>query len=100
VMRLSAVPGRAGGGAVELSANEWLKAEQLSEDYWLYIVTDALSSPSLHLVQDPARRLGREEVVPQVRYRVREEGWQRVAESTTEYAAESHRRVGGSAFER
>jgi hypothetical protein len=84
-IRYVEVKGRAGEGAVELSANEWLKAEQLGEDYWLYIVTDALISPSLHRVQNPARRLSREDVVPQVRYRVAQEGWHRVAESTAEY---------------
>jgi hypothetical protein len=42
------------------------------EAYWLYIVTGALQAPALHLVQDPAHRLPREEVIPQVRYRVAE----------------------------
>jgi hypothetical protein len=32
----------AGVGSVELSANEWLKAEQLGDEYWLYVVTDTL----------------------------------------------------------
>jgi hypothetical protein len=79
------VKGRPDEGGVELSANEWLKAEQLGEDYWLYIVTNALTSPSLHLVQDPVHRLGREEAVSQVQYRIAREGWGRVAEATTEY---------------
>ena len=38
-----------------------------------------------YLVQDPARRLPREEVVPQVRYRVAQQGWYRVAESGSEW---------------
>jgi superfamily II DNA or RNA helicase len=84
-IRYIEVKGRAGVGAVELSANEWLKAEQLGEDYWLYIVIDARESPALYLVQDPARRLRREEVVPRVRYRVTQEGWYRVAESAVTY---------------
>jgi hypothetical protein len=84
-IRYIEVKGRAAVGAVELSANEWLKAEQLGEDYWLYIVTDATSSPSLYRVQDPAHRLPREEVVPQVRYRVGREGWNQVAESAVDY---------------
>jgi len=79
------VKGRAGVGAVELSGNEWLKAEQLGEAYWLYIVTDALTLPSLHVVQDPAHRLARQEVIPQVRYRVVQQGWRRVAEAAVEY---------------
>jgi len=84
-LRYIEVKGRAGVGAVELSANEWLKAEQLGPDYWLYIVTAAVQSPQLYLVQDPAHRLQREDVVPQVRYRVTTEGWGRVAESVVEY---------------
>ena len=84
-LRYIEVKGRAGAGAVELSANEWLEAEQLGEDYWLYVVTDALTAPALHCVQDPAHRLSREEVVPQVRYRVAQEGWGRVAESAGGY---------------
>ena len=88
-VRYVEVKGRAGVGAVELSENEWLKAEQLGEAYWLYIVTDALKAPALYLVQDPARRLPREEVVPQVRYRVAQQGWNRVAESAVTYQTET-----------
>jgi hypothetical protein len=88
-VRYIEVKGRAGVGAVELSENEWLKAEQLGEAYWLYIVTDALTSPGLHVVQDPAHRLAREEVIPQVRYRVVQQGWARVAESGVEYRIET-----------
>ncbi len=84
-VRYIEVKGRAGMGAVELSGNEWLKAEQLGEAYWLYVVTDALAAPSLHAVQDPAHRLAREEVIPQVRYRVAQQGWRRVAEAAVEY---------------
>jgi superfamily II DNA or RNA helicase len=84
-VRYIEVKGRAGVGAVEISQNEWLKAEQLGAQYWLYIVTDALESPALYLVQDPAHRLPREEVVPRVRYRVAQQGWHRVAEPAVEY---------------
>lgn len=84
-VRYIEVKGRAATGAVELSANEWLKAEQLGADYWLYVVTEAIQSPSLHLVQDPAHRLSEQEVIPQVRYRVAQEGWHRVAELPAEY---------------
>ncbi|MCL4302335.1 MAG: DEAD/DEAH box helicase [Anaerolineae bacterium] len=84
-VRYIEVKGRAATGAVELSANEWLKAEQLGLDYWLYVVTEAVQSPSLHRVQDPAHRLSEQEVIPQVRYRVAQEGWHRVAELPAEY---------------
>jgi len=87
-VRYIEVKGRAMVGAVEFSENEWLKAEQLGEDYWLYIVTDALRASDLHLVQDPARRLPREEVAPHVRYRVAQQGWSRVAERPVKYGME------------
>jgi len=54
-------------------------------NYWLYIVTNAPTSPALHLIQDPARRLSREDVVPRVRYRVTQDGWGRVAEQVSIY---------------
>jgi hypothetical protein len=42
-------------------------------------VTDALKAPALYRVRDPANRLPREEVVPQVRYRVAQQGQHQVA---------------------
>jgi hypothetical protein len=90
-VRYIEVKGRAGVGAVEIFENEWLKAEQLGEGYWLYIVTDALQAPALYLVQDPARKLPLEEVIPQVRYRVAQKGWKQVAESTVGYKVSAGR---------
>lgn len=36
-----------------LTPNEWSAAERLREDYWLYVVVDAVSAPALHRIQDP-----------------------------------------------
>jgi superfamily II DNA or RNA helicase/DNA-binding XRE family transcriptional regulator len=48
------VKGRAGVGEVEVSANEWAKACNLRDDYWLYVVYDcATPKPRLVRVQDP-----------------------------------------------
>ena len=52
------VKGRAGTGAVEVSANEWAKACNLRERYWLYVVYDcATPQPRLAKVRDPFGRL-------------------------------------------
>ena len=52
------VKGRAGTGAVEVSANEWAKACNLRERYWLYVVYDcATPRPRLVKVRDPFARL-------------------------------------------
>ena len=52
------IKGRAGVGEVEVSANEWAKACNLRDSYWLYVVYDcATSNPRLVRVQDPFGRL-------------------------------------------
>ena len=78
--RFIEVKGRAGVGPVVLTPNEWIAARRLGAHYWLYIVTEALTSPRLHLIQDPAARLKPGEEVQVVRYVVDQEEWQRHAE--------------------
>ncbi len=52
------VKGRADGGLVELSQNEWSKACNLRGRYWLYVVYHcATTAPVLHRIQDPFGQL-------------------------------------------
>ena len=52
------VKGRAGTGDVELTENEWAKACNERERYWLYVVYDCGSPhPRLRRVQDPFKQL-------------------------------------------
>lgn len=52
------VKGRAETGDIEVSANEWAKACNMREGYWLYAVYDCgTPSPRLVQVQDPFARL-------------------------------------------
>jgi len=52
------VKGRMRGQAVRLTTNEWYKAQQLAETYWLYVVWDPLGrSPELVRIQNPAVQL-------------------------------------------
>jgi superfamily II DNA or RNA helicase len=60
--RFIEVKGRAGTGEVALTANEYRTAQRLGEDYWLYVVFDCATTPSLNAIQDPAK-LGWEPVV-------------------------------------
>ncbi len=49
------VKGRKRGQPVRLTTNEWYKADQLGETYWLYVVWDPLGeSPELVRIQNPA----------------------------------------------
>ena len=52
------VKGRAGTGGVEMSDNEWAKACNLRDEYWLYVVFDcATPHPRLVRVRDPFAKL-------------------------------------------
>ena len=52
------VKGRAGSGSVEVSDNEWAKACNLRNEYWLYVVYDcATPRPRLLRVRDPFAKL-------------------------------------------
>ncbi len=52
------VKGSAGAGNVEISDNEWAKACNLRNDYWLYVVFDcATPHPRLVRVRDPFAKL-------------------------------------------
>jgi superfamily II DNA or RNA helicase len=52
------VKGRAGTGDIEVSDNEWARACNLRQEYWLHVVFDsACSRPRLVRVQDPFAKL-------------------------------------------
>jgi superfamily II DNA or RNA helicase len=53
------VKGRQRGEPVRLTENEWRKAKQLKDTYWLYVVWDPTERDSeLLLIQNPAETLG------------------------------------------
>jgi hypothetical protein len=53
------VKGRTRGQPVRLTTNEWYKAQQLGESYWLYVVWDPLGKPDPEplRVRNPAKHL-------------------------------------------
>jgi hypothetical protein len=53
------VKGRIRGQPVRLTTNEWYKATQLGDSYWLYVVFDPLDGPDPVpvMVQNPAKHL-------------------------------------------
>ncbi len=61
------VKGRQRGRTIRLTTNEWYKAQQLGDTYWLYVVWDPLDSldPVPLMVRNPAKRLdhAKQEVV-------------------------------------
>ena len=81
------VKGRQRGQPVRLTANEWYKAQQLEETYWLYVVWDPLSaSPEMVRIQNPAARLdhAKREIVAARYYEIPAEAIARAAASGEE----------------
>jgi len=53
------VKGRTRGQPIRLTTNEWYKAAQLGDTYWLYVVWDPLNNPSREplRIQNPVKHL-------------------------------------------
>ncbi|MCL6532393.1 MAG: DUF3883 domain-containing protein, partial [Armatimonadetes bacterium] len=79
-VRYIEVKARAHTGDIVLTPNEWIMAQRLGDEYWLYIITHASEQPQLHLIQNPARRLQPEQIQEIVRYQVPQSQWQSEAQ--------------------
>jgi superfamily II DNA or RNA helicase len=71
-VRYIEVKARATTGAIVLTPNEWLMAQRLGNEYWLYIVENAKAEPRLHTIQNPAAKFQAEEIVEIVRYVIKD----------------------------
>jgi len=58
-----------------LTANEWFKAKRFKQQYWLYIVANAVNKPTLYIINNPAENLQVRERVEVVRFIVPVEEW-------------------------
>ena len=76
-VRYIEVKARAGEGEVGLTPNEWFKARRFKEQYWLYVVANAASKPTLYLINNPAESLEAKERIEVVRFIVSPEEWKR-----------------------
>jgi hypothetical protein len=56
-VRYVEVKGRSGTQAIEMTANEWAQAANHRDRYWLYVVYDCDTTPTLYRVPDPFGRL-------------------------------------------
>ncbi|WP_322798014.1 DUF3883 domain-containing protein, partial [Thermoflexus sp.] len=77
-VRYIEVKARATTGPVVLTPNEWIMAQRLGDEYWLYVVENAATAPALYAIRNPATRLRPEEVREVVRYVIRD--WKGVSE--------------------
>ena len=68
-IRCIEVKARAERALVVLTSNEWETAEQLKDDYFLYVVLNAVTQPELYIIQNPADEINAVEQID-VRYQV------------------------------
>ena len=77
-VRYIEVKARAQTGEIFLTPNEWMIAQRLREEYWLYVVEYAgTDNPKLYTIQDPAMKLSPERIVEA--YRWRSDDWKEAA---------------------
>ena len=50
-IRYIEVKARAGEGDIALTPNEWFKAKRFREQYWLYVVANAATNPTLYIIK-------------------------------------------------
>ena len=79
-IRYIEVKARKDEGDVALTVNEWLKAKRFKENYWLYIVCNAITSPTLYIINNPADNLKVQDKVEVVRFIVPLEEWKKKGE--------------------
>jgi len=79
-IRYIEVKARKDEGDVALTVNEWLKAKRFKENYWLYIVCNAITSPTLYIINNPAENLKVQDKVEVVRFIVPLEEWKKKGE--------------------
>jgi len=60
-----------------LPPNEWFKTKGFKEQYWLYVVSNAVTKPALYLINNPAENLNIQEKVEVVRFIVPLEEWRK-----------------------
>ena len=74
-LRYIEVKARTREGEIALTPNEWFKAKRFGKQYWLYIVANAATNPTLYIINNPAENIKPEEKIEIVRYIVSENEW-------------------------
>ncbi len=74
-IRYIEVKARADEGHVALTTNEWFKANRFKEQYWLYVVSNATTYPTLYIINNPALNLNVEKKIEVIRFLVPLEEW-------------------------
>ncbi|MCX8051336.1 MAG: helicase-related protein [Chlorobi bacterium] len=67
-VRYIEVKARATTGSIALTPNEWYMAQRFGDEYWLYVVEHAATTPQLYTIENPSQNLQAQPVFDLVRY--------------------------------
>ena len=62
------VKARCQTGDISLTQNEWFKANRFGDDYYLYVVFNAINQPELKIIKNPVKNLNVIEKIETVRF--------------------------------
>jgi hypothetical protein len=74
-VRYIEVKARRDEGGIALTPNEWFKAKRFKDQYYLYVVANAVTNPILYIIRNPAENLKAMEKVEIVRFVISPEEW-------------------------
>lgn len=69
-VRCIEVKARSDHAPVVLTSNEWFRAKQLKDDYFLYVILNASTQPELYIIQNPAEQISAVRQTTEVRYQI------------------------------
>ena len=69
-IRCIEVKARSDRASVVLTSNEWFRAKQLKNDYFLYVLLNAATQPESYIIQNPASQISAIRQITEVRYQV------------------------------
>ena len=69
-IRCIEVKARADSAPIILTSNEWFRAKQLKDNYFLYVVLNAATQSELYIIQNPANQISTVRQITEVRYQV------------------------------
>lgn len=70
-VRCIEVKARADRAPIVLTSNEWFRAKQLKDDYFLYVVLNAATTqPESYILQNPANQISAVQQITEVRYQM------------------------------
>ncbi|MHA1195620.1 MAG: helicase-related protein [Promethearchaeota archaeon] len=71
------VKGHSKTGDIFITPNEWFMAGRFGDNFWLYVVDNALNNPVIYPIKNPVQNLKYDKILETKRYIIKEESWKK-----------------------